>query len=391
MATMVQAVRMALHVGETKLGVTDIFGEDVGPPLGGVFTATQGLRTAWNTPLDERGIVGAAMGLAMAGQKPVCEIQFCDYVFNTIDLLKLAGNTLWASNGDWNLPMVLMTPVGSGIHGSLYHSHSFDATATRIPGWKIVMPSNPRDAYGLMLSAIQDPNPVMVLLPKALMRAKAAGPEELIPGEPEDQRALGKMIDAPVGDREGWEPQWPDTALEMIPIGSAKTVRRGSDVSVFAYGRMVPVAKRACELLAEEGIDVELIDLRSLHPYDWPAIRESVARTGRAVFVNEDTEITNFGEHLIRRCVEELWDELRCPPVLEAGKHLPGVGLADSLENASVPGLASTTEAIRRCMRQTDRARARKPSPSFEGGSFTWTGEPPQVSFDAYDRSYRAR
>ncbi len=97
MATMVQAVRMALHVGETRLGVTDMFGEDVGPPLGGVFTATQGLRTAWNTPLDERGIVGMAIGLALAGQKPVAEIQFCDYAFNTIDLLKIAGNTYWSS------------------------------------------------------------------------------------------------------------------------------------------------------------------------------------------------------------------------------------------------------------------------------------------------------
>src|ERR1700741_823093 len=112
MSTLVQAMRMALHVGETRLGVTDIFGEDVGPPLGGGFTATQGLKTAWNSPLDERGVVGAAIGLALAGQKPVAEIQFCDYAFNTIDLLKLAGNTTWACNGDWNMPMVVRTPVG---------------------------------------------------------------------------------------------------------------------------------------------------------------------------------------------------------------------------------------------------------------------------------------
>ena len=143
MATLVQAIRLALHVGATRLGVTDIFGEDVGPPLGGVFTQTQGLKTAWNSPLDERGIVGCAMGLAMAGQRPVAEIQFCDYAFNAIDLLKLAGNTCWTSGGDWNVPMVLMTPVGAGIRGSIYHSHSFDAQATRLPGWKIVMPSTP--------------------------------------------------------------------------------------------------------------------------------------------------------------------------------------------------------------------------------------------------------
>src|SRR6188472_2439092 len=141
MANMAQAIRMALHYAEENLGVTDVFGEDVGPPLGGVFTVTQGLKTAWNSPLDERGIIGMAMGLAMAGQRPVAEIQFCDYIYNTIDLLKLAGNSCWVSNGKWNLPMVVMTTHGAGIHGSLYHSHSFDAWATRLAGWKIVVPS----------------------------------------------------------------------------------------------------------------------------------------------------------------------------------------------------------------------------------------------------------
>ena len=237
MSTMVQAIRMALHVGESRLGVTDIFGEDVGAPLGGVFTATQGLKTAWNSPLDERGIVGAAIGLALAGQKPVAEIQFCDYAFNTIDLLKLAGGMNWSSNGVWNLPMVVMTPVGSGIHGSIYHSHSFDGAATRIPGWKIVMPSTPLDAYGLLLSAIADPNQVMFLAPKALLRQKSA-PGEESPGEP-DERSLAKKIDAPLGDRSAWKPEWPDTPDLFIPIGKAKTVRKGRDVTCVRYGRLV--------------------------------------------------------------------------------------------------------------------------------------------------------
>src|ERR1043166_6006917 len=108
MSTMVQAIRMALHVGETRLGVTDIFGEDVGPPMGGVFTATQGLKTAWNTPLDERGIIGMATGIALTGERCVAEIQFCDYIFNTIDLMKIAGNTVWVSHGNYTLPMVVM-------------------------------------------------------------------------------------------------------------------------------------------------------------------------------------------------------------------------------------------------------------------------------------------
>jgi 2-oxoisovalerate dehydrogenase E1 component beta subunit len=345
MSTMIQAVRMALHVGEDRLGVTDIFGEDVGPPLGGVFTGTQGLKTAWNTPLDERGIVGMAIGLALAGQRPVAEIQFCDYAFNTIDLLKIAGNIHWSSAGDWNVPMVLMTPVGAGIRGSLYHSHSFDAQATRLPGWKLVMPSTPRDAYGLLLSAIVDPNPVMVLLPKALLRAKSR-PGEEVPGEPGDDKILNSMIDAPLGDRTDWVAQWPDLEELYIPFGSARVAREGSRVTVLTYGRNVPMALAAADELAADGIDAEIIDLRSLHPIDWPTILASVKKTHRVLCVNEDTEITNFGEHLIRRIVDELFYELYAPPRLLAGAHIPGIGLADSLETASVPQKPAIKAAI---------------------------------------------
>ncbi|MEI7893772.1 MAG: transketolase C-terminal domain-containing protein [Myxococcales bacterium] len=345
MSTMVQAIRLALHVGEERHGVTDVFGQDVGPPLGGVFTATQGLRTAWNTPLDERGIIGTAIGLALAGQRPVAEIQFCDYAFNCIDLLKLAGGMHWSSNGMWTLPMVLMTPVGSGIHGSIYHSHSFDATATRIPGWKVVMPATPRDAYGLLLSAIRDPNPVMFLAPKALLRQKAPAGED-VPGVPDD-RTLSKLIDAPLGDRSSWCPRWPDTPDLLVPLGVAKTVRQGRDVTLVTYGRMVAIAVTAAEELVSEGVETEVIDLRSLMPYDWPAIASSVRRTGRVLFVNEDTEVTNFGEHLVRRTVEELFYELLAPPKLLAGAHLPGIGLAESLERVSVPQRDGIVSALR--------------------------------------------
>lgn len=344
MATMIQAIRLALHYGETKLGVTDIFGEDVGPPLGGVFTGTQGLETTWNTPLDERGIVGMAIGLALAGQRPVAEIQFCDYAFNTIDLLKIAGNTYWSSGGDWNVPLVLMTPVGAGIRGSIYHSHSFDAQATRIPGWKIVMPSTPRDAYGLLLSAIVDPNPVMFLKPKALLRVKGRPGEEL-PGVPDD-KVLASMIDAPLGDRSAWKPKWPDLEELFIPIGEARVAREGSDVTVLTYGRNVPMAVAAADELAKDGIETEIIDLRSLYPYDWDAIKASVQKTNRVLCLNEDTEITNFGEHLIRRIIEELFYELHAPPKLLAGAHIPGIGLADHLEMASVPQKDGIKSAI---------------------------------------------
>lgn len=344
MANMAQAIRMALHYAEENLGVTDIFGEDVGPPLGGVFTVTQGLKTTWNSPLDERGIIGVAMGLAMAGQRPVAEIQFCDYIYNTIDLLKIAGNTCWTTNGDWNLPMVVKTPVGSGIRGAVYHSHSFDATATHIPGWKIVMPSTPLDAYGLMVSACQDENPVLYLEPKALLRIKGGEP---IPGEPADDRTLSKMIDAPLGDRSKWKPEWPVLGAYAVPIGQAKVVREGDALTVVSYGRTLPLCVKAASALAETGIHAEVIDLRSLWPYDWEAIRASVEKTRKVLFVNEDTEVTNFGEHLLRRTVEELFYRLEAAPKLLAGKFVPGIGLADPLELASVPQLSDITEAMR--------------------------------------------
>jgi 2-oxoisovalerate dehydrogenase E1 component beta subunit len=336
MANMAQAVRMALHYGEKHLGVTDIFGEDVGPPLGGVFTCTQGLKTTWNTPLDERGIIGAAMGLALAGQKPVAEIQFSDYIFNTIDLLKLAGNSNWSSNGQYPLNLTVMTPSGAGIHGSLYHSHSFDAWASRLAGWKVVTPSTPRDAYGLMLSAIEDPNPVLVMIPKALMRIKG---EELIPGEPADEKELKERIDAPLGEaRKGWEPRWPELEFAPTPIGKARIAREGKHATVVTYSRHVLLAKNVADKLAREGLgEVEVIDLRTIYPYDWAAISQSVLKTGRVLFLNEDTEITNFGEHLLRRTIEEHYYQLRARPRVLAGAHVPGVGLAPPLEEASIP------------------------------------------------------
>jgi 2-oxoisovalerate dehydrogenase E1 component beta subunit len=345
MATMVQAVRLALHYGETHLGVTDIFGEDVGPPLGGVFTATQGLKTAWNSPLDERGIVGAAMGIAYAGGLPVCEIQFCDYGFNTVDLLKVAGNQRWAGAGQWELPMVLMTPSGSGIRGSLYHSHSFESWASRLAGWKIVMPSTPLDAYGLMLSAIKDPNPVMVLLPKALLRVKG---DKLIPGEPDDADKLKQMIDAPVGDRSRWKPNWPSVKEHLVPLGIASVVREGDRATVVSYGRTLPLCVQAADQLRDEAdVHFDVIDLRSIFPYDWKTIRASVQKTGRVLIVNEDTEVTNFGEHLLRRVIDECFYDLLVRPRVLLGKHIPGIGLNQVYEQNSVPQLASIKDAMR--------------------------------------------
>ncbi|MEK7858581.1 MAG: transketolase C-terminal domain-containing protein [Elusimicrobiota bacterium] len=345
MANMAQAIRMALHYGEENLGVQEIFGEDVGPPLGGVFTATQGLKTAWNAPLDERGIIGAALGLAWAGCRPVAEIQFVDYIFNVIDLLKLAGNSTWASGGKFKTPMVIMTPTGSGIHGSIYHSHSFDSIATKIHGMKVVCPSTPLDAYGLMLSAIKDDDPVLFLKPKALLRVRG---EELIPGEPADDKELHAMIDAPLGDRSQWKPRWPALTDASILIGQAKVSKAGADATVITHGRLAPVALEVARALAEEGAgDVEVLDLRTLIPYDWEAITASIRKTGRVLFLNEETEITNFAEHLIRRTVDELFYELKVRPRLLAGKATPGIGLSPSLEYFTVPQKADVERVLR--------------------------------------------
>lgn len=334
MSNMAQAIRMALHYAESNYDLKDIYGQDVGAPLGGVFTATQGLKTAWNSTLDERGIIGMAMGIAMTGDRCVAEIQFADYIFNTMDLLKIAGNTLWCTNGNFQLPMTVMTPVGAGIRGSIYHSHSFDAWASRLAGWKVVMPSNPLDAYGLLLSCILDPNPCLFLKPKALMRVRG---DELIPGEPSDEKELKAMIDAPIGDRANWKPKWPKVSEYLVPFGKGKITRAGHDLTLVSYGRHLLICNEVADLLNQQGFSIEVIDLRSIYPYDWQMIKTSIQKTKRVLFVNEDTEVTNFGEHLAYRATTELFYELEAAPRVLAGKALPGIGLHPNLEDASVP------------------------------------------------------
>ncbi|MEQ1876498.1 MAG: transketolase C-terminal domain-containing protein [Bdellovibrionia bacterium] len=344
MANMVQAIRMALHYAEENMELKDVFGEDVGPPLGGAFRATQNLKTAWNSPLDERGIIGMAMGIAMAGERCVAEIQFADYIFNTIDLLKIAGNTLWVTNGQIPMPMVVMTPNGAGIRGSVYHSHSFDSWATRLPGWKVVCPSNPLDAYGLMLSAIEDPNPVLYLKTKALLRTRGA---DLIPGEPEDDKTLRSMIDAPLNETPGWKVRWPKLEKFMVPIGQGKITREGDAATVVSFGRPLPICNDVADEMAKENIHIEVIDMRSLYPYDWQLIKASIQKTGRVIFINEDTEVTNFGEHLAYRTTSELFYDLLARPRVLAGKNVPGIGLHPNLEENTVPQKHQILEEVR--------------------------------------------
>jgi 2-oxoisovalerate dehydrogenase E1 component beta subunit len=208
------------------------------------------------------------------------------------------------------------------------------------------MPSDALDAYGLMLSAIADPNPVMVLLPKALLRVRGERP---IPGEPDDPKELAAMIDAPVGgDRGNWQPRWPDLGEYFVPLGKAERVREGSDATVISYGRTLPLCVQSADALRDElGLTCDVLDLRSLFPYDWPAVRESILKTGRVLIVNEDTEVTNFGEHLLRRVIEEHFYDLLVKPRLLQGKHLPGIGLNQVYEQNTVPQADDIDDALR--------------------------------------------
>jgi 2-oxoisovalerate dehydrogenase E1 component beta subunit len=195
-----------------------------------------------------------------------------------------------------------------------------------------------------MLSAIADPNPVMVLLPKALLRVRG---EQLIPGEPPDADQLKQMIDAPVGDRSRWQPRWPSVEEYFVPIGEAALVRQGTSATVVSYGRTLPLCVQAADQLGrEQGLTFDVLDLRSIFPYDWQAISRSVANTGRVLIVNEDTEVTNFGEHLLRRVIDAHFYDLLVRPRVLLGKHVPGIGLNQVYEQNTVPQLPQVKAAM---------------------------------------------
>ena len=243
--------------------------------------------------------------------------------------------------------MVLMTPVGAGIRGSIYHSHSFDAQATRIPGWKIVMPSTPRDAYGLMLSAIAGSEPGHV--PHAEGAPSHEGrPGEEIPGEPDDEQ--GARADDRRAARRSLargSRSWPELEELYIPIGEARDRARGhARHRAHLRPQRADVRSPPPRSSRREGIDAEVIDLRSLHPYDWDAIEASVRKTNRVLCVNEDTEITNFGEHLIRRIVEELFYELHARRACSPARTSRASASAH-LEKASVPQPQDVENAMR--------------------------------------------
>jgi 2-oxoisovalerate dehydrogenase E1 component beta subunit len=183
----------------------------------------------------------------------------------------------------------------------------------------------------------------MYLPPKVLLRQRG---EELIPGEPADQRELHNLIDAPLGDRTQWKPRWPEVGEYLVPLGKARRWREGRNATVVSYGRLLPVCVKAADELAADGLSFDLFDLRSLVPFDLDAILASVSRTHRLLVVNEDSETTNYGEHVLRKVTDEAFGELEVAPALLAGAAVPGIGMAWTLESASVPQLPDVVKAM---------------------------------------------
>ncbi|NUS68789.1 alpha-ketoacid dehydrogenase subunit beta [Ensifer adhaerens] len=307
--TMIEAVRSAMDVSMERDDNVVVFGEDVGY-FGGVFRCTQGLQAKYgktrcfDAPISESGIVGTAIGMAAYGLKPCVEIQFADYMYPAYDqITQEAARIRYRSNGDFTCPIVLRMPTGGGIFGGQTHSQSPEALFTHVCGLKVVVPSNPYDAKGLLIASIEDPDPVMFLEPKRLYNGPFDGHHDR-PVIPWSKHDLGEV---PEGHY-------------TVPIGKAEVRRQGSAVTVVAYGTMVHVALAAAE---ETGIDAEVIDLRSLLPLDLDTIVKSVEKTGRCVVVHEATLTSGFGGEVAALVQEHCFYHLEAPVVRVAGWDTP--------------------------------------------------------------------
>jgi 2-oxoisovalerate dehydrogenase E1 component beta subunit len=286
-----------------------VFGEDVGF-FGGVFRATQGLqakygtRRCFDTPISELGIVGAAVGMAAYGLRPCVEIQFADYMYPAYDqIVSEAARLRYRSNGQFTCPLVVRMPTGGGIFGGQTHSQSPEALFTHVCGLKTVVPSNPADAKGLLIAAIEDPDPVIFLEPKRLYNGPFDGHHDK-PVTPWSNHELGEVPDG----------------YYAVPLGTSAIRREGAALTILAYGTMVHVAVTAA---AETDVDAEIIDLRTLLPLDLDAIQSSVRKTGRCVIVHEATLTSGFGAELSALVQETCFYHLEAPVVRVAGWDTP--------------------------------------------------------------------
>ena len=317
--TMVQAVNNALREEMRRDDRVVILGEDVGRN-GGVFRCTEGIidefpDRVFDTPLSEGGIIGAAIGMALYGLRPVPEIQFMDFIYPGFDqIVSEAVKLRYRSGGQYSVPMTIRTPFGGGIRGGHYHSQSAESFFTHMPGLKVVVPSTPADAKGLLTSSIRDPDPVLFLEPKKLYRAFR---EEVPEGE------------------------------HAVPLGRARVRREGKDVSLFAYGYMLQVCLEAAARAAEKGVDAEVVDLRTLVPLDVDAVLNSVRKTGRVVIVYEAPRTMGFGAEVSAIVAEKAIEYLHGPIVRVTGFDTP---FPYALEDVYMPGPDRVLAGIDRVM-----------------------------------------
>ena len=304
--TLIEAIRDTLRDEMRRDASIIVLGEDVGPK-GGVFLATDGLFAEFgadrvvDTPLTESMIVGVAIGAAANGLRPVAEIQFADFMapaFNQI--VSEAARVRYRSNGAFGCPITIRAPYGGGVHGALYHSQSVEAFFAHVPGLKVVIPSNPYDARGLLRSAIRDDDPVLFLEHKKLYRS--------IRGEV------------------------PDTDY-LVPLGSAMVVRPGGQVTLVAYGLMLQHAIDAADLLEAEGVSAEVVDVRTLRPLDGQTILDSVRKTGKCAVIYEDNRFGGFGAEISAIVAEEAFEYLDGPIIRVAGPDVPAMPYANTLED----------------------------------------------------------
>jgi len=316
----IQAVNDALRIEMTREPKLVVLGEDVGK-FGGVFRATSGLQDQFgpdrviDTPLAEGGIIGTAIGMALYGMRPVPEIQFADFIFPAFDqIVNELAKFRYRSGGQYPCPVVIRTPYGGGIRGGHYHSQSPEALFCHTPGIKVVIPSNPYDAKGLLLSCMRQNDPVLFMEPKRIYRASRG--------------------DVPTDDY-------------TVPLGQANLVREGDQCTVIAYGAMVPIAVEAAGLAEQQGIACDVLDLRTLVPFDLDAVLASTRKTGRVVIVHEAPRTCGYGAELIASIQERAMDSLEAPISRVTGFDTP---FPYSLEHEYMPNADRVLRAIRQTL-----------------------------------------
>ena len=336
--SMIQAINSALDVSMARNDTVTVMGEDVGF-FGGVFRATAGLQAKYgthrvfDTPITECGIIGVAIGMGAYGLTPVPEIQFADYIYPALDqLVSEAARLRYRSAGEFTCPLTVRSPFGGGIFGGQTHSQSPEGIFTHCSGIKTVIPATPYDAKGLLIAAIEDPDPVLFFEPKRIYNGPFHG-----------------HYDRPVTSWAGHPAAQVPEGYYKIPLGQAAIAHEGADLTILTYGTMVHVvASTLAELPAAEAIDAEIVDLRSLVPLDIATIEASVRKTGRCLIVHEATRTGGFGAELAALVQERCFGSLEAPILRVTGFDTP---YPHALEWAYFPGPVRIREALRQIMR----------------------------------------